>query len=290
MVIPRMKTSLIVVAFTAALFAQTGGRSADKSRNEPGVPDVRQIVKLSIAATERNWQARTHYTYVEIDDDRRLDSSGKAQSANVDVSKIILVNGTPFEQLLKHNGKPPSILEQRMQQVKLYRLKHKTRDTQAARLRVEQEDKSFIREVPLGFDFQLIGEEVVNGRPAYVLQATPHPGYHPHGKYGSMFSRVEGKLWIDKQDFGWVKVDGQVIQPVSFGLFLVRMQRGSHIMMEQERVGDGLWMPKRIEVRVRATVLFVINYEMDKILTYSDYLPAQQAALVSSGSTQTARK
>jgi len=259
-------------------------------RNVPVVPDVHHIVELSIAATERNWQARNCYTYSEVDEDQRLDSRGAVKSEDVDVSKIILVNGTPFEQIVKHNGKPPSAVEQRVQEVKLGKLKRETADARAVRRREQQENESFIREVPLGFDFRLIGEEVVNGRPAYVLQATPHLGYRPHGKYGKMFLGVEGKLWIDKEDFGWVKVDGQVIQPVSLGLFLARVQPGSHIMMQQVRVGDGTWMPRRVEVRVKAKVLFVVNYEIDRILTWSDYIPAPEPSLVSSNSRQSAGK
>lgn len=92
--------------------------------------------------------------------------------------------------------------------------------------------------MPAAFDFSLIGEDVVDGRPAYLLPATPRPGYQAHGKYGRIFSRVEGQVWIDKQDLGWIKVDGQVIQPFSMGLFLARVQPGSHIMMEQTRVAD----------------------------------------------------
>jgi hypothetical protein len=42
-----------------------------------------------------------------------------------------------------------------------------------------------------------------------------------------MFCKVAGRLWVDKQDMGWIKVDGQVIQPFSMGLFLVRLLRGS---------------------------------------------------------------
>jgi hypothetical protein len=67
-------------------------------------------------------------------------------------------------------------------------------------------------------------------QPAYVLRATSRPGYHAHGKYGKPFSRVEGKLWVDMQDFGWIRVDGQVTQSFSMGLFVVRVQRGSHII------------------------------------------------------------
>jgi hypothetical protein len=124
------------------------------------------------------------------------------------------------------------------------------------------------------FDFHLIGEEVVDGRPAYVLEATPHPGYHTHGKYGKMLSKVAGKLWVDKQDFGWIKVDGEVTQSFSMGLFVARVQRGSHIILEQTCVGDAVWVPKRLEMRASARILFLKSLDIARILTYSDYRPS----------------
>ena len=104
-----------------------------------------------------------------------------------------------------------------------------------------------------------------------MLQATPHPGYQVQGKYGKMFSKVAGKLWVDKQDLGWIKVDGQVIQPFSMGLFLIRMLPGSQIRMEQTRVGEGVWMPERVEVRAAAKILLLKNLVIEWVLTYSDY-------------------
>src|SRR5712692_3330840 len=160
---------LVMAAASTALFA--------KPQEYASVADARQIVSPSVVATERSWQARDHYTYMERDEDRRLDSRGRVKSEDVDVSRIILVNGAPFEQLVERNGQPPSAEEQRKQQEKLDKLKHETLEERAARLRKGQENSSFIREVPEAFDFQGIGEEVVNGRPAYVLQATPHSGY-----------------------------------------------------------------------------------------------------------------
>jgi hypothetical protein len=168
--------------------------------------------------------------------------------------------------------------EQMKQAERIERQKRETPEERTARLEKEQENRSFIREVPAAFDFQLVGEDVVNGRPAYVLQATPRPGYQAQGKYSKIFSKVEGKLWIDKQDFGWVKVDGQVTQPISMGLFLARVLRGSHIVMEQTRVAEGTWLPERVEVRANAKILFVKNLVIDKILTYSDYRLTQAGA------------
>jgi len=100
--------------------------------------------------------------------------------------------------------------------------------------------------------FNWSAEETVGGKPAYVLEVTPHPGYHADGKYGKMLSKVAGKLWVDKQDFGWIKVDGEVTQSFSMGLFVARVQRGSHIILEQTCVGDAIWVPKRLEVRASA--------------------------------------
>ena len=274
-----MKTLAIILAVSAPLFGQSNGPSPVKPQHH--TLDVRQIVRRSIAATERSWEARDHYVYNERDEDRRLDSGGRVTSADVDVSKVIFVDEAPFEQLMERNGRHPSVEEQRKQADKLDKLMRETRQDRVARLLEQQEDRSFIREVPEGFDFQLIGEDVVNGRPAYVLRATPRAGYRAHGKYGKMMSKVQGKLWVDKEDFGWVKVDGEVTQPFSIGLFLARVLRGSHMTMDQARFDDGIWMPTRIEVRASAKILFVKSYDINRILTYSDYQLPPPASLAS---------
>jgi hypothetical protein len=269
-----MEVFLVMLAASAALFAQSGGSSPGKPQSLVGVLDARQIVGPSVAATERSWQARGHYTYTERDEDRRLDAHGQVKSNNVDVSRMMLVNGERFEQLVEHNGQPPSAAERRKRDEDLEKLKYETSEERSARFRKDQENRSFLEEVLQAFDFRLVAEEVVDGRPAYVFQATPHPGYHPRGKYGKMFSKVEGKLWVDKQDFGWIKVDGQVTQSFSMGLFVARVQRGSHIILEQTCVGDGVWVPKRLEVRASARILFLKSLDIERILTYSDYRPA----------------
>jgi len=276
-----MKKLAIILAALVPLFAQSHGSSPDKLQNPVSVLDARQILQRSIAATERSWEAREHYAFREHDEDRRLDSDGRVKSEEVDDSIIIFVGEAPFEQLVKRNGRPPSAEEQRKQAEKLDKLKRETRQERVARLHEQEENRSFVREVPDGFDFQLIGEEVINRRPAYILRATPRAGYRAHGRYGKLMSKVEGKLWVDKQDFGWVKVEGDVTQSFSMGLFLARVLHGSHITMEQTLFDDGIWMPKRIELRASARVLFVKSYDINRILTYSDYQLLQPASLAS---------
>jgi hypothetical protein len=265
---------LVMLAASAALFAQSAGSSPDKLQNLASPLDARQIVALSVTATERSWQVRDHYTYMERDEDRRLDSLGQVKSENVDVTRMTLVNGARFEQLMEHNGQHPTAKEQKKSDEDLDKLKHEAPAEQAARLRKDQENRSFLRDILEAFDFELVGDEIVGGRPSYVLHATPHAGYHAHGKFGKMFSKVEGKLWVDKQDFGWIKVDGEVTQSFSMGLFVARVLRGSHIILEQTCVGDAVWVPKRLEMRASAKILFLKSLDIARILTYSDYRPA----------------
>lgn len=275
-----MQVILVLLTSITPLFAQSGERFSTKPESNASIMDARHIVDLSITATERNWLARDHYTYMELDEDRRLDSLGNVKSEDADLTRMILVNGAHLEQLIEHNGHPPSSEERRRNGKDLDKLMHETPDERTDRLRKEDENRSFLQDVLEAFDFQPIGEEIVEGRPAYVFQATPHVGYHAHGKYGKIFSNVEGKLWVDKQDFGWIKVEGQVTRAFSMGLFLARVQRGTHILMEETCVGNDVWVPNRIEVRASATILFLKNLDIDRVLTYSDYARATDGPIL----------
>ena len=266
---------LLTIAASTALLAQS--RGPETSQNNASVMDARQVVLPSVLATERSWAMRDHYTYVERDEDRRLNLLGQVKSETVDVTRMMVVNGARFEQLLERNGQLPSAKEKKISDDDLDKLKHETPAEQTARLRKDQENRAFLRDVMEAFDFRLVGEETVSGRPAYVLRATPHPGYRAHGKYAKMFSRVEGRLWVDKEDYGWIKVDGQVTQSFSLGLILARVERGSHIVLEQTCVGGAVWVPKRIEIRATARILLLKSLDIQRILTYTDYRPTSEA-------------
>ncbi|MGB2621813.1 MAG: hypothetical protein WA857_13930 [Candidatus Acidiferrum sp.] len=267
----RIGALLIAIAASSPILAQNSG--PNKPQTPASTLDARQIVSQSLVATEHSWQARDEYLYTERDEDRRLDSVGQVKSDNVDVTRMTLVNGIRFEQLMEHNGQVPSAEDQKKRDEDIEKLRHETPEERAVRLRKNQETRSFLHDLLQAFDFRLVGEEIVEGRPAYVLQATPHPGYRARGPYSKLISRVQGKLWVDKQDFGWVKVDGEVTQSFSMGLFVARVQRGSHILLDQICLAGAVWVPKRIEIRATARILFLKSLDLDRILTYSDYRP-----------------
>ena len=98
------------------------------------------------------------------------------------------------------------------------------------------------------------------------------------------YSRVEGKLCIDEENFGWIKVDGQVTEWFSMGLYVARVQQRSHVILEQTCVGDAVWLPRRLEVRAAARILFVKSLDIDRIFTSSDYQPGTDGPILSADS------
>jgi len=255
--------AVALLAASAALVAQNGTIAA---------VNVPQLVVSSLAATERQWQERSHYTYMTRVDSRRRDMEGHLKSQDVEISETTLVDDVPFEQLVERNGQPPSAREERRQTRARNALKHETAAQRTERLHEDSaETASLLEELPKAFDFHVVGQDVVRGRAAYVLHVTPRAGYEPRGTYGKVFSKVEGTLWIDTKNLVWIKVDGQVIEPFSIGLFLVRLLRGSQVTMEQARVDDGTWLPAHIEVRAAATILLIKSVVIERELTYTGY-------------------
>ena len=61
-------------------------------------------------------------------------------------------------------------------------------------------------ELPEAFDFRLAGEEVLDGNGLYVIEATPRQGYQPRSRTAKVLAHVEGKFWVDKEDYHLVKV------------------------------------------------------------------------------------
>jgi len=82
-------------------------------------------------------------------------------------------------------------------------------------------------------------------------------------------------LGSTKQDYGWIKVDGEVTQVVLEWDYSWRTcRRGAHIILEQTCVRvRAVWVPKRLQLRFSAKILLLKSLNIDRILTYSDYRP-----------------
>jgi len=134
-----------------------------------------------------------------------------------------------------------------------------------------EKQRESLREISDAFDFRLAGEESLNGGQAYVIDATPKPGYKPKSSSAFFLPRVKARFWIDKTDYQWIKISVQSLSTISFAGFLVRIEPGSVATIEQVRVNGDVWLPKSIEVKLAAKVALVKTVRLEISTTYSDY-------------------
>jgi hypothetical protein len=232
--------------------------------------DANEIVRESIGNYERDWRAaRDKWAYTQSD---VTESDG---TKVIEVSEIIPLAGTPYERLIRKNGQPLSPAEQRKEDRKYERaVRQREKETPAereARIHKYESERAFVRDVPTAYNFNLVGEEVVRGRPAWVIDMKPRPGFAPSTPHSSMLEHIEGKLWIDKEDKQWAKAQAHVVDTISIGWILARIEPGTRFAVEQTRVANGLWMPRRITINGAAHLLLVHSKAIDEELTYSGY-------------------
>jgi hypothetical protein len=230
----------------------------------------RELVRQSIANGEKGWKQSQAYSCTKLDVDTQFESGGRVKSTDRDRYRIIPVGGVSFQEHIEHNGEPVRSDERQKQQLELQRRERETPRQRGARLAKAERQRSYYKEIPDAFDFKILGEETLPTGPAWVVEATPRPGFQPHSRYAQVFPKMRGKLWIDKRDVQWVKADAVAMGTIHFGWFIASLAKGSHIVIEQTRLPDGAWVPHRLEAKASARTFFS-NHNFEEDITYSDY-------------------
>jgi hypothetical protein len=240
---------------------------------------MEQLLRIAAEKDLQNDKKQFDYTYIQRSEEHRLDGKGQVKSTESKTSEVLVIYGEEVERLIAKNDKPLSDKDAAKEEEKIQKIIDKRRNEsegdrkkRLAKEEKEREDgRQFVREVADAYNFRLVGVETLNGRDAYVIDADPRPGYQPHRKEAKFLPKIRGRVWIDKEENQWVKIDAQVIDTVSFGLFLARLHKGTRIMVETMRVNDEVWLPKHMTAKVDVRVALLKNFNVDADVTYRDY-------------------
>jgi hypothetical protein len=241
--------------------------------------DPREIVRKSIDLDQTNWVRMKDYTWTARETTRHLDSAGKQTSVDSEAWETVILFGRPYHKTTERHGKPLSPDEQKREQTKIDRATSKLerespqeRQTHLNDYEKEREkNRAFLREIPDAFDFRLDGEEKIDGRDAWIVHAAPKPGFQPKHGDAQAFKKIEGKIWIDKTEFQWVRVEAKTIETISWGLCLARLNPGATLLFEQTRVNDEVWLPKREIVSGSGRIAVVKRVSEQQETTWNNY-------------------
>ncbi len=263
----------------AVVFAQNAApNNAPNKAHDIKAHDIKahDIVVRSLRADNEALAIASQYTYQEHDLTKELDGAGNLRKTTSETRDILFLGGKRYERLTARNDAPLPAAEARKEKARLDKAA-----AEAARLTPSERDRRFadyqrerakqresVKMIPDAYDFSLLRDSLHDGRPCYLIQADPRSAYR--GKYANLLRNIRGKIWIDKSDLEWVRLEAEVLDDVSFGFFLARMSRGSHFTLERTRVNNEVWLPKSITARVTARAL-VKHFNLEEIVIYSNY-------------------
>jgi len=271
----------MIMRFTPMLLLVLAGSLAAQDKNPSSLSEdqIRNLIRQTAEKDMENDKRQRDYTYIQREEQHKLDGKGETKSTEIKTSEIMELYGEQVERLISKDDKPLSDKDAKKEEEKIQKViekrKNESEHDREKHEKKEEKDREqgrqFVREVADAYNFRMAGIESLAGRDTYVIDAEPRPGYEPHLKEGKFLPKFRFRAWIDKDESQWKKLDIQCIDTVSLGLFLARVHKGSRIVIEQTRINDEVWLPQHINVKVDVRLALLKNFNVEDDITYRDY-------------------
>ena len=119
--------------------------------------------------------------------------------------------------------------------------------------------------------FRLVGEEVLDGRPTYVVAFEPRRGLVSKTIRDRVLNAVAGRGGIDVAEVQVRKIEGRLTTPVKvLGGALLDL-KGVRLVYESREAFPGTWAPCREEIGIDATAGMLLGVRREIRFEFSDY-------------------
>ena len=120
------------------------------------------------------------------------------------------------------------------------------------------------------FLFTLVANGPRGARMLSKYKMDPNPAFKPTSRFTSMFPKVHGYVWVDEESSELARIEGDVTEDISVGLFLGKIYKGSHFMQERYEVQPGLWLASFSQYDFDGRKLFS-SFSLHERTYYSNY-------------------
>ena len=272
--------ALLLLAWPLARLAQeVPADSHAPPRNLPPTNDPKEIVRRALDADQNGFHLARNYTFERREELKVLDRKGAPKKHETNTFDVTILYDEPYSRRIRKDDKPLTDKEQKKEAERLDKLvaerqnesdaEHKRRLAKQEKNR--EEERAFVRDIINAYDFRIVGDDRVDGHDTYVVDANPRPDFHPTQPHADILPKLRGKIWISKSDFGCVKLEAETLDTISWGLFLLRIHKGTQFRLNQVHVNDEIWLPSRMSLSANARLGLFVNDSLNWESTYSNY-------------------
>ena len=218
-------------------------------------------VEKAVAGLKQAEQALYVYERLERVEDRK--SAGDATPSDVRISRVFPAGTGIAHIALGPDAAPSSATAYRAELEKLLSTLtwaaasgKQQREAYEKVNKKQKERLELIDQTRSAFIFTLLGQETRGDRTLSKYRMDPNPNYKPTSRGASIFGKVKGFVWLDDASGQMARVQGEVTEDISFGLFLGKIYKGSRFMQERYEFAPDVWLPTYSQYDFDARKLF----------------------------------
>jgi len=269
------KTLVSMALLCLVVPAHLAAQSVVPASELPVAPEPSKLLGRVISNQKKDEAALDVYERIERLETRK--NPKQAAPASVKITRVI-PSGTGMDKIpVNADGNPPDAAAYRAQ---LEGLEHAlaliVNDSRSQRAALERYAKKrkdrddLIDATRNAFLFTFVAREPRGDRLLAKYEMAPNPAFKPTSRLTSIFTKVHGYVWIDEEAAELARVEGDVTEDISIGLFLGKIYKGSHFMQERYEVHQGLWQPSFSQYDFDGRKLFS-GFSMHERTFYSNY-------------------
>jgi hypothetical protein len=243
-----LKRALTSVAVLSLALAANAAAQSVASDSTPTIGPARPGIFNRVIANQKKAEAALDL-YERIE---RVETRKNPTDASPPAVKIarVIPSGTGMVKIpMSADGKPGDFAAYRRSLESLARaLALLVNETGSQRAAVEKYAKKMkdrndlIDATHNAFLFTFLAAEPRNDRMLSKYKMDANPAFNPTSRITAIFPKVRGSVWIDEASGELARIEGEVTEDISVGLFLGKIYKGSHFMEERYEFQPGLWL------------------------------------------------
>lgn len=231
--------------------------------------DLQFIVSEAQKVQQADVAAWSRYRFGRRSEREDLDELGQVVGRD-DLEFVVSPDGDGFrEDLVRHNG--AAALPSEQDQMRRMASFNKHYRTLVAGAEGQEESGYSLGQLLHLSSYRFRGQEPLNGVDCYRLDFSPDDVQPRTGGLTAKFTKaMEGTLWITVEGFHLAAARAETVRPIVIAWSLSKVY-DLRIRMEAGPVGEGVWLPQRVEVDTDARIV-IRSIRRRNLFTYSDFL------------------
>jgi hypothetical protein len=274
-VTPHRRLRSILILAVLALFLRPQEVASDGDPTLPKPEEVLQKVLARVTNADER-RAAAQFRYVQHTMIEKMDEKSRVREREDRIYDVGPLADGVYARLVEKNGRtltPTELREERDHEQRFLERNRTQRFGGGDSDRVPLDAELFDR-----YKGEVLGREVVDGRPAIVLHFWPRASDLPiRRRQDYVLNKLTGRVWIDEQDWQIVKVDAHLTERVRVLLGLVAALDRVDVEFQQVRIAENVYLPLRLSAFFEGRKLFTTLHQRARV-DWTGHRPSVQTA------------